>query len=335
MEAVLKMKEKIKKIKRIFNKYIYVSVIIPVYNVKDYLGECLDSLLNQSLKDIEIICVDDESTDGSFELLKQYHKKDKRIKVYRQKHSNAGNARNIGIKKAHGKYLLFLDSDDFFDKDLCKDVYHYANYYNTDVLLFSAYQYDNETKKSNEYLYYLDHNFIDFKKVYSSVDLKKRLYHITPPCPWTKAFNRKFILSKKLKFSSLSNSNDLTFVFSALAYANRIAAIDEKLVYYRMNQSNSTQSTKHKNPLNVFIAYKELKNNLEKEDIFDIFYPTYLNFMITGIMFNVNSVKTDEARNNIINYLNSGGFAELGIETIDESLIYAKKKYEEFKKIFK
>ena len=329
------LKKVLRKIKRIFNKYIYVSVIMPVYNVKEYLGEALDSLLNQSLKDIEIICIDDESNDGSYELLKEYAKKDRRVKVYKQKHSNAGNARNIGIKKSRGKYLLFLDSDDFFDKDLCRDVYHFANYYDTDVLLFSAYQYDNETRETNEFLYYLDTNFIEPRKLYSSVDLKNRLFHITTPCPWTKAFKREFIKEKGLKFSSLTNSNDLTFVFSSLALANRIVGIDEKLVNYRMNQKNSTQSTKHKNPLNVFKAYKELKDNLENENVFDIFYPTYLNYMITGIMFNINSVKTDEARDEIINYLNNGGFEELGIEHIDENLIYAKKKYEEFKAIFK
>ncbi len=135
-----------------FTSNIYISIIMPVYNCAKYLPACLDSLLKQSLGEIEIICIDDSSTDRSYDILCKYQKQYPIIKVYKQKHSNAGDARNIGIKHAKGKFLLFLDSDDFFEKDLCKKAYHYANYYNTDILLFGAYKYDEKVGKKKNIL---------------------------------------------------------------------------------------------------------------------------------------------------------------------------------------
>jgi glycosyltransferase involved in cell wall biosynthesis len=93
-----------------------VSVIIPVYNVEAYLRQCLDSVVNQTLKDIEMICVDDGSTDSSAEILKEYAKKDERIRVLTQSNSGAGAARNAGLVSAKGKWLYFLDGDDFIDE---------------------------------------------------------------------------------------------------------------------------------------------------------------------------------------------------------------------------
>ena len=92
------------------NRYTKVSIVMPVYNVEKYLEPCLDSLLGQTLRDIEIICVDDSSTDKSVEILNKYAAKDKRIRIFHQEHQGAGCARNIGIEKARGKYLLFLDN---------------------------------------------------------------------------------------------------------------------------------------------------------------------------------------------------------------------------------
>ena len=100
-----------------------VSVIIPVYNVEEYLRECLDSVVNQTLKEIEIICVDDGSTDSSLEILKEYAQKDNRITVIGTLNKNAGHARNIGISIARGKYLGFIDSDDYIEPTMYEELY--------------------------------------------------------------------------------------------------------------------------------------------------------------------------------------------------------------------
>ena len=103
-----------------------VSVIIPVYNVEPYLKQCMDSVVGQTLKDIEIICVDDGSTDGSLDILKEYATEDSRIQIIEQKNAGAGAARNNGMRHATGKYLSFLDSDDFFEPRMLEKAYDLA-----------------------------------------------------------------------------------------------------------------------------------------------------------------------------------------------------------------
>ena len=124
-----------------------VSVIIPVYNVEKYLNQCLDSVIAQTLTDIEIICVNDSSTDGSLGILEEYEKKDKRIRVVTQPNSGAGAARNRGLSMASGKYLSFLDSDDFFEPDMLELAYQKAEEDSADFVVFNSNQYYTDKGK--------------------------------------------------------------------------------------------------------------------------------------------------------------------------------------------
>ena len=126
---------------------IKVSVIIPVYNVEDYLAQCIDSIVCQTLKEIEIICVDDGSTDKSYEILQEYEKKDNRIKLLQQKNAGAGIARNKGMKIAQGKYLAIVDSDDFFELDMLEKAYVQCEKDNADICVFRSDKYDTQNQK--------------------------------------------------------------------------------------------------------------------------------------------------------------------------------------------
>ena len=121
-----------------------VSVIIPVYNVEEYLRECLDSVVNQTLKEIEIICVDDGSTDSSLDILKEYAEKDNRITVMKQANLHAGVARNAGLSVAKGEYLSFLDSDDFFEKDMLEKMFLKVSSNLSDVIVCSNNLWDDK-----------------------------------------------------------------------------------------------------------------------------------------------------------------------------------------------
>ena len=112
-----------------------VSVIIPVYNVEKYLSECLDSVVNQTLKDIEIICVNDGSPDGSAAILEEYAQKDNRIKVITQENRGLSEARNSGLKIASGEYIAFLDSDDYIDLKFFEQLYKRGIESNSDVVV--------------------------------------------------------------------------------------------------------------------------------------------------------------------------------------------------------
>lgn len=114
---------------------IKVSVIVPVYNVEDYLIECLTSIINQTLKEIEIICIDDCGTDNSINILKEYAKKDDRIRIISHKENKGlGPARNTGIKESKGEYISFIDSDDYISRDYLENLYNTIIKYDTDIV---------------------------------------------------------------------------------------------------------------------------------------------------------------------------------------------------------
>ena len=121
-----------------------------VYNVENYIEECLDSLINQTLKEIEIICVDDGSTDGTLKLLYKYEEADSRVKIIQQQNQYAGVARNNGMKHAVGEYIIFLDSDDFFEKTMLEKIYNEAKRKEADLLFFCFKVFDDEKKEKNK-----------------------------------------------------------------------------------------------------------------------------------------------------------------------------------------
>ena len=127
---------------------VKVSVIIPVYNVEKYLRECIDSILNQTLHELELICVDDGSTDGSLEILQTYEKKDNRVTVLTQHNQGAGAARNKGLQIAKGEYLSFLDADDFFAPGMLEEAYRKCKSVSADVCVYQVLRYDDTTKKT-------------------------------------------------------------------------------------------------------------------------------------------------------------------------------------------
>ncbi len=122
-----------------------VSIIIPVYNVEKYLKECLNSVVNQTLKEIEIICVDDGSTDNSLSILEEYAKKDNRINLLKQENSGAGAARNKGLDSARGEYIYFLDSDDFLELNAIEILYNQIAKNQADICFFKFYKYNQQT----------------------------------------------------------------------------------------------------------------------------------------------------------------------------------------------
>lgn len=133
---------------------IKVSVIVPVFNVEEYLSTSLDSILNQTLKDIEIICINDGSTDASLDILENYAKKDARIKIISKKNEGQGIARNIGLDNAQGEFIAFVDSDDFIKEDMLEKSYKKSVSKNLDLVMYKVSSFDNETHEINDNLWY-------------------------------------------------------------------------------------------------------------------------------------------------------------------------------------
>ncbi len=278
---------------------IKVSVIIPVYNAEKYIGECLDSLRRQTLKNIEIICVDDGSKDGTLEILRKYEAEDKRIKVFCQENQYAGVARNCGIDNAHGRYMLFLDADDFFEETLIEKVYLEAERRQAEVVLFGGQSYNESTKEIKPMPWLLNTSVLPKEVPFNRKDTEGMLLSAFSPAPWTKLFRSDFVRRSSLRFQDLQNSNDVFFVFCAICLANKITYLDEKLVYYRRGSESSLQSTKKKQPLCFLEAYNSAYKLLNNEGIYQDVKKGFRNTVISGCLYNYDSY-TDEAEKDIL-----------------------------------
>ena len=305
-----------------------ISVIIPCYNAEKTLDQCLGSLLNQTMRNIEIICIDDGSTDNTREKLENYAKTDMRVRIYSQQNQYAGAARNLGLTHANGEYLLFLDADDFFAENLAQDAYAAAVSNQADVVIFNARNFDERTNEFSKG-WSMKTELIPEKQPFSPEDCPDTLYQITSPVPWTKLFRRQFLLDTKLQFQTLRHTNDFFFVFSAISMAKRIVAIDKVLVTYRVGQKTNLQSTKSKNPFCFYTAYKALHDHLEKLGLLQTLYRSYANQVLNGCLYNLRTLNDPEVQKEVFDRLRNEIFDGLEIPDQDASFFLTEGSFHE------
>lgn len=314
-------------------KNIKVTVIMPVYNAAEYLRESLDCLTKQTLQDIEIICVDDGSTDESLCILEEYSKKDNRFMVLSQKNLHAGVARNNGIDHASGEYMIFLDADDLFELELLEKTYKQGIQQDADIVLFDADYFNTETGERLVQNHLLRTELLDGKEVFSRKDIPDRLFTITTTCPWTKLYSRKFIEKYKLRFQNLRHSNDVYFVLSSLALAERITYLNEKLVYYRVNQTKSLQSLKATNPTLFFDAYEAVYKLLNERHIYEELEKSFITTVLSGCVFNIDTVHSNDAKRKIYEKIESSEFKAMNILAYPEDYYINREYYRRIKSV--
>lgn len=244
-----------------------VSVIIPVYNTHEYLNECLNSVVNQTLKDIEIILVDDGSTDGSLEILTKYKMEDPRITVLTQENKGASSARNRGLDIAKGEYIAFVDSDDMIDTDAYEISYRQAKAANADILIFA------EKKLS-----------VKEGTFYNPLEILKRASYIPV---WNKLYKRKFLNECRAKFYEEAKCfNDDCFNTIVIPKAKLIRCISNKFYTYRRRREGSIQTSRGpKAKAEGAIIYADyVKNNLKKNK-YNNNYKIWLNHRINKLKF--------------------------------------------------
>ena len=223
---------------------VKVSVVIPIYNVENYLGACLDSIVNQTLKDIEIICINDGSKDNSLEVLKSYAEKDDRFTVIDQENGGHAVATNRGMDLATGKYLYLMDSDDVLeDPEALEKTYRVAEEKQVDFVLFQAINYNEEEKR-----YYKAENYSMEQvaecvgdKVFNYEDVGDLAFTITVT-PWTKLYNRQFIVDCGARFPEGLIFEDNVFFWEVFFSAKRIYFLKEHLFTRRWHSASSTRA---------------------------------------------------------------------------------------------
>lgn len=308
---------------------IKVSVIIPVYNSEGYLRQCLDSIIGQTLLDIEIICIDDGSTDDSVKILKEYEKKDYRIIVLNQKNLGAGAARNKGMAIARGNYLCFLDSDDFFEPDMLSEAYKKSLVTDADVVVYGADNFDNLSKKFIPADWMIKKHLLPDNDVFSAKDVQKDFFSIFIWWPWDKLFKREFVIAHGIKFQEQRTTNDLLFVCAATLKAEKIAVIDNVFAHQRVNLKNSLSVTREKSWQCFYYALIELKKEMIKMGVFAYFERDFINYALNFSLWNLNTI-FGKSFEKLYNKLRDEWFEELGITLHSEDYFYRPEEYCQF-----
>lgn len=261
---------------------IKVSIVVPVYNVEPYLRQCLDSLCGQTMKEIEIICVDDGSTDNCLKILQEYAKKDPRFLVLENKIQGPGaaHARNMGIDHATGEYLLILDSDDYFSLELAEKTYHRAKETDADIVMYDLVYFDLKTEFQFTGLPLISTAEKAKSTFFSPNEIpfsKENTFLYYRSSASTQLYKKSFIKNNRIRFQANYGSDDAFFSFCAAAIAKRVSIVPEILLYYRKNNSNSQVSNTDRNPLAPIRTSERIKSWLIEKNLFaqvELFYLT-------------------------------------------------------------
>ena len=267
---------------------VKVSIIVPIYNTGKYLNKCIDSLINQSLKDIEIILINDGSPDNADEIVKEYT--DKRIKYISKDNEGIGKTRNLGIRKATGKYIMFIDSDDYVDEDCALKMYEKASRDNCDLVISNFYKdFDGKLEKI-DFLSFEDTNILDNPNIFMNINLG--------PC--NKIYKRELLIDNKIFFEEKLKYEDAPFVIKALLNAHKIGKIEDYLSYYVIHENSETTIRDKR----IFDIIDEV-SIMEKEfSRYPKLHPVFVNlasFILTDYSLQCKFVKDSKVAKEFIN----------------------------------
>lgn len=267
-----------------------VSIIVPAYNVEMYLDQCMESLQRQTLKDIEIICVNDGSTDNSLEILKKYGKDDKRIVIIDKENGGYGKAMNVGLDRATGEYIGILEPDDFVPLQMYEDLYNVASENNLDFVKADFFRFTTNDENGDMQLIYnhLDKTGEHYNKIYNpseSPELTKFIMNT-----WSGIYKRAFIEEKHIRHNETSGASfqDNGFFWQTFIYGKRAMFIDKPYYMNRRDNPNSSVNSKEK-VYCMNIEYDYIRDifmqpeNAELWDRFKGYYnlKRYHNYMFT------------------------------------------------------
>ncbi len=270
-----------------------VSIIIPVYNAEEYLEESLGSVLNQSYKNIEVICVNDGSTDDSLEILKKFKQDDFRIIIVSQDNQGAGAARNHGLKTAKGEYVLFFDADDILREQAIQKLIKIATKKNTDVILFGYYKF---TEKEVIYVDFSPKVLkVPINKVISPEIVADRLFQADHGMPWNKFYKLSFLCDAGVQFQNLKNTNDEFFSRITTIEARRLLFLNKDLVGYRVGNNNSLQGDAKQSILDCTYALRAIYDELGNRGYYEMYSKTFKKLAGYIIMLKLQATDDSES----------------------------------------
>jgi len=255
-----------------------VSVILPVYNVEPYLRQCLNSIVNQTFKDFEIVIINDCSTDNSLRIIKEYQQKDSRIILLNMpKNQGLSNARNEGIKLAKSKYIVLIDSDDWVREDYIEFLFNNIEERNCDVFSAGFMSYNNQTSKYTH-------------EKYSPLTLKSKnnksliLFPSTNCTVWNKIYKRDFLLKNNLSFT-LKTCEDCLFFYKLMLCKPKIIFTNEPIYFYRIARKESLTYSLYLKTHNIIILLKEIYKALNEKNFYAEYFKVFHIYAFINIAY--------------------------------------------------
>ena len=293
--------------------YLYkVSVIMPVYNADDYITQAIETILTQTLTDFELICVDDGSTDKSVEIIRSFAKKDERIKLIEMSHIGVSTARNKGLLKSQGEYLIFLDADDFYEQTLLEKLYNTAKENNLDVVATGFDLYDTKKARFIKSAEEEHGNIYAGGTVASKNEFPDFILQSTTGYVWNKLFSSAFIKEKEILFApELYVFEDVYFVCCALSLADRVSRVYETLVHHRIYHLQHRAKLFKKHYDQVPVVYLRVKEFLMRHGMYIPLSKSFLNFSASRCYKIFNLIPLDK-KDNFWDLLHRGYADSLG-----------------------
>jgi len=312
------------------NSIAKVSVIVAIYNTESFLRQNLDSIIGQTLHDIEIICVNDGSTDNSLDILNEYAKRDKRIKVISKENEGLGaaSARNLGLTIATGQYISILDSDDFFELDMLEKMVQKAEETDADIVVCSGMEYNNLYGSKTKSPSILNEKVIPKKNVFSYKDCQNNIFELSKGYAWNKLYRHYFLEKHNIRFQRIKFTDDAYFTYAHMMLAEKITVVNESFVYYRVNTGTSQSDGLSNYPESAYFPYVELKKSLVEWGIYETVKQSFVNCVAAYLRYFSDKVTKFEAFEFLITKYQNKIFQELDISEHTKDYFYDERVYQ-------
>ncbi|MBO6215752.1 MAG: glycosyltransferase family 2 protein [Lachnospiraceae bacterium] len=293
-----------------------ISVVIPVYNSERFIAKTIESVLSQTFTDIEVICVDDGSTDRSVAILEEYADTDGRIRILHntEKSEGAAAARNLGIRNAEGEFLSILDSDDLFEPDMLNRAYNRIMADGSDVVIYDGWVYDDRTGEDGIADFILCPDYLPVGvSSFSPEENADNIFLMAIGAPWGGMYRWEFIRDNSIEFLPVINADDYGFVFLAFACAHRISVMYDRLVHYRMFSGQSQSEKKVINTESFGRSLSGLRNELIKRELYDRYRIAFGQFVVSYAGFYLDSMLKWQDFRDLYQDIKDRHFIEYGI----------------------
>lgn len=267
-----------------------VSVIVPVYNVENYIEKCLNTLVNQTIQDIEIIIVNDGSTDNSKNVIEKFIKKYPEKIVYLEKENGGlSDARNYGLPYAKGEYIAFLDSDDYVELDMYERMYEVAKKENSDIVECDfIWEYPNKQKQ-------------DIGKIYNG---KHEMLEKVRVVAWNKLIKRQILNDTQILFPKGYRYEDVEFTYKLIPYLNKVSFLKKPCIHY-VQRENSISNSQNERTREIFNVLDNVINFYKEKNFYDEYKEeleyVYTRYLLCSSLLRMVKIKNKEVRNNILN----------------------------------